>query len=236
MIRTIFFLIYLCVYFVFLFPKLWKITKLEKQGKISEMHNFINEIAQIWGRRLIHRTGSTVHVTGAENIPDGPVLFVSNHQGNFDIPLLLGFIHKPKSFIAKVELEKIPILSTWMKKIKCIFMDREDPRQALKSIKEGIEILKSGHSMVIFPEGTRSKGNEMAEFKKGSLRLATKSKVPIVPITINGSYNILETNKGIIKPATVHITVSSPIYTDHLTKEEENQLTDQVYNTIKSHL
>src|SRR5699024_1808110 len=99
----------------------------------------------------------------------------------------MGYLGVPHGFIAKVELTKFPIVSQWMKEMKCIFMDRSDRRQSLQSIKEGINILKNGHSMVIFPEGTRSKSDAMGEFKAGSMTLATKSGVPIVPITISGS-------------------------------------------------
>ncbi|WZL73132.1 lysophospholipid acyltransferase family protein [Clostridiaceae bacterium 35-E11] len=236
MLRTIWVAIYFVVYLVLLFPQQWKVNRLEKQGKIQELQALLHSIALHWGRRIIKNTGTKVSIYGSDHIPEGPVLFVSNHQGNLDIPLLLGFIDKPKSFIAKIELSKIPVFGKWMERINCIFIDRSDPRQSLRAINQGVEILKNGHSMVIFPEGTRSKGPKMADFKKGSLRLATKAKVPIVPISIQGSYKIMEANGGFIKPAEVSITISEPIYTDQLTKEEENGLSDSVYEIIKNHL
>lgn len=236
MLRTIWMAIYFVVYLVLLFPQQWKISRLEKQGKIKELEALLHDIALRWGRGIVKNTGTKVSVSGSHHIPEGPVLFVSNHQGNLDIPLLLGFIDKPKSFIAKVELSKIPVFGKWMERINCIFIDRNDPRQSLRAINQGVEILKNGHSMVIFPEGTRSQGPKMSDFKKGSLRLATKAKVPIVPITIQGSYKIMEANGGLIKPAEVSITISEPIYTDQLTKEEENGLSDRVYDIIQSHL
>lgn len=236
MFRIIYLGIYLTANLLFLLPFLSKGKKLQAQGRGDELYNFIFDTAYRIGKGLVQRSGSTIHISGQEKIPQGPVLFVSNHQSNFDIPLMMGCINKPKSYIAKIELSNLPLVSQWMKIGKCVFIDRDDPRQSLKAINEGIEILKSGHSMVIFPEGTRSKGPEMQDFKKGSLRLATKSGVPIVPVSISGSYKMMEANKGKIKPADVYITIADPIYTDQLTKEEENNLTDKVYEIIKSNL
>jgi len=227
---------YLVLNLLYLLPFLSKAKRLRDQGRAEEMYDFIFNTAYRVGGGLVKRSGSTVHVSGTEKLPDGPVLFVSNHQSNFDIPLMMGCINKPKSYIAKIELSTLPLVSTWMKIGKCVFIDRDDARQSLKAINEGIGILKKGHSMVIFPEGTRSKGPQTLEFKKGSLRLATKSGVPIVPVTISGSYKMMEANNGKIKPAEVHITIADPIYTDHLTKKEENQLNDRVYEIIKSNL
>ncbi len=99
---------------------------------------------------MVRFTGSTVDVKGLENIPDRHVLFVSNHQSNFDIPLLMGYVPKFKGFVAKIELEKVPVISWWMKKMNCLFLDRNDMRQSLKVIIQGIGLLKAGHTMVVF--------------------------------------------------------------------------------------
>ncbi|MBS3995623.1 MAG: 1-acyl-sn-glycerol-3-phosphate acyltransferase [Alkaliphilus sp.] len=236
MFRLLYLVIYLKANLLYLLPSLWKAKRLEAQGRSDEFYDYIFKICYNFGNGLIKCTGSTVDVSGTEKIPDGSVLFVCNHQSFFDIPLMLGTINKPKSFIAKIETMNIPLISSWMKLGKCVFIDRDDARQSLKAINEGIEILKSGHSMVVFPEGTRSKSSEMLEFKKGSLRLATRSGVPIVPITISGSYKIFEANNVKIKPAHVKITVSEPIFTNNLTKEEESQLSDRVHKIIKDNL
>lgn len=196
---------------------------------------YLDRVSKKWARSMVKMTGSQVIVEGLDNIPEETVLFVSNHQGNFDIPTLLGFLPKLKGFVAKVELERMPIVSTWMKRLNCIFLDRKDPRQSLKTILKGIELLKGGHSMVIFPEGTRSKGTHMGEFKKGSLKLATKSKVPIVPVTINGTYTLLEEKKRITKSKIV-IKVHKPISTAEFDPKEQGDLTDYVYNVIQSGL
>lgn len=161
---------------------------------------------------------------------------MSNHQSNFDIPLLMVYVDKFKGFVAKTELKKVPILRDWMEEINCVFMDRNDLRQSVKTIIEGIKLIKAGNSLVIFPEGTRSKGGPMGEFKAGSFKLATKPKVPIVPITINGSAKLMEQNGNKIKAATVEIYIHPMIETADLTKEEMDKLPDKVKVVIGSKL
>jgi 1-acyl-sn-glycerol-3-phosphate acyltransferase len=234
--RTIYLALYLIFILITNLPLLLKASSLYKKGRVDELYEPIFDTAYRMGMELISATGSKVIVEGEDKIPQGPVLFVSNHQSYTDIPLLMGFINKPKSYIAKIELSKLPLISKWMKIGKCVLIDRSDPRQSLRAINEGVEILKKGHSLVIFPEGTRSKSSEMSDFKKGSLRLATKAKVPIVPVTIDGSYKIFEGNDGRIKPANIRMIMADPIYTDNLTKEDENALSDRVYEIIKGNL
>ena len=115
-------------------------------------------------------------------------------------------------------------------------MDRSSLKKSAAAIIEGVNILKNGYSLVIFPEGTRSKGGPMCEFKAGSFKLATKAKVPIVPVTINGSYKLMEANNNMIKPAEVDLYIHPMIETYNLTKEEEKQLHTVVENIIKSKL
>ena len=161
---------------------------------------------------------------------------MSNHQSNFDIPLFLVYVEKHKGFVAKTELKKIPILRTWMEHINCVFMDRNDLRQSVKTIIEGIKVIKEGHSLVIFPEGTRSKGGPMGEFKAGSFKLATKPKAPIVPVTIKNSSKIMEQNGNKIKPADVEIYIHPMVETVNLSKQEVDALPDQVKTIIASKL
>lgn len=236
MIRTILWFIYFWLYLIAIEPTLIRINRLSKMGQIAERDRLTAQIAKNWARSLIRFAGVTVTLNGEEKIPSGPVLFVSNHQGNFDIPLLLGYINKPKAFIAKIELLKLPMIRTWMTHMQCVFMDRSDIRQSLKVINQAADHLKKGYSMVIFPEGTRSKGETLGEFKPGSLKLGLKAGVPIVPITISGSYKIMEQNGFIIKPAHVEIIISDPIPTIGLTKEQAAELPEKVYQMIKQGL
>ena len=214
-----------------------KIEEFDANGQTIEKYKYIHQESSKWAGSFLKLSGAKVKVFGAENIPaDIPVLFVSNHQSNFDIPLLMYHIDKPKGFIAKKELEKIPMISEWMNFMGCIFMDRSSLRKSASAIIDGIKILKSGQSLVIFPEGTRSKGGPIGEFKSGSFKLATKPKVPIVPVTINGSYKIMEGNGNKIKPADIELYIHEPIYTDNLSKEEEADLPKRVQDIVASKL
>ena len=107
--------------------------------------------------------------------PFGYLVFVANHQSDFDIPLIAAYAGKPLGFVAKKEMKKVPIVRDWMEMIKCSFIDRDSARKSMEAILKAIETVKSGHSMVIYPEGTRNKGYLELEFKAGSFKLATKS-------------------------------------------------------------
>ncbi|WP_261176916.1 1-acyl-sn-glycerol-3-phosphate acyltransferase [Anaerobacillus sp. CMMVII] len=159
---------------------------------------------------------------------------VSNHQGNFDIPILLGFLERPIGFISKVEVKKLPIVRDWMVYMNCVFLDRQDRRQAIKAINQGAENIKKGTSIVIFPEGTRSKGMEMNPFKSGSFKLAQKAEATIVPIAINGSYRIMEKNGNRIKPAKVTVTILPNIQPEVYQQKDLKELALEVHELINN--
>ena len=239
MIRTIWWFIYFWCYVFSTIPTLIKVKKLDQAHRYTEKDAIVDREAKKWARKLIQLTGSTVTVTGEEHIPkEGAVLFVCNHQGNFDIPILLGYIDKPKAFISKIEVKRFPIIGAWMQMMNCVFMDRKDLRQQLQAINQGAEHLKHGYSLVIFPEGTRSKKDKMNKFKPGSLKLATKTGVPIVPITIKGSYKIMEANLFgfLVQPAQIEVIVSPPIYIQEAEKVDVKQLASQLEETIAKQL
>jgi 1-acyl-sn-glycerol-3-phosphate acyltransferase len=202
---------------------------------MKKRKEYIHAVSSKWAKIVIKISGARINIIGLENLPkDETVLFVSNHQSNFDIPLLLSTIDVPKGFIAKKELENWPIISSWAKYINCIFMDRDNLRKSAASIIEGINLLKSGYSMVIFPEGTRSKGQPVDEFKGGSFKLATKSKCLIVPLTINGTYKLLEANHNLIKGANIELIIHTPIDVTKLGKEDLENLPETVHSIISN--
>lgn len=233
MIRTIGWFLY---FFLYQFISLFFLIQyyiLGLIGKKEIQQKYLYNITSIWARQMVKAAGGTVEVIGTENIPQNQnVLFVSNHQGNFDIPIFIGFVPTLKGFVAKEELGKMPILSTWMRLMHCIFLNRKDTRRALQSINLGIQYLKEGKNLVIFPEGTRSKGNPMREFKKGSLKLAIKAGVPVVPVTINGSYKLLEEKGFEITPGHVKIIIHAPIHVKELSNEDKNNLAQIVQQQI----
>ena len=123
-----------------------------------------------------------------------------------------------------------------MMELKCIFIDRSDRRSALKVIDDGIQSLQEGQSMVIFPEGTRGEGREINPFKPGSLRLATRSNVPIVPIAIDGTYQIYEKNKRKIEASDLTLAILDPIYPEQYQSLKHKQLAADIQHMITNKL
>ncbi len=237
MIRTIIWFIYFWYYLIITYPLLVKVKKLHKNGKTQEMEQLTFKVARNWARKLVKLTGSTIEVRGQENLPEkGPFVIVSNHQGNFDIPILIGYLECPIGFISKVEVKKLPIIRDWMTYMNCVFLDRKNPRQAVKVINQGAENVKNGTPIVIFPEGTRSKGLKMNEFKAGSFKLAEKASATIVPVAIKGSYQIMEQNGNRMKPAHVKVTILPNITAAKYQKHDLNRLAKQVQETIFNEL
>ena len=142
------------------------------------------------------------------------VLYVGNHRSYFDI--LVGYVTVPglTGFVAKKEMLKIPLLRDWMHRVNCLFLDRVNIKEGLKTILEGIEKVKSGISIWIFPEGTRNENKDMTEllpFHEGSLKIAQKSGCPVIPVAITGTARIFEDHLPFIKPSHVVIRYGEPI-------------------------
>ena len=133
--------------------------------------------------------------------------------------------------MAKEELFKIPLYGKWIARIRSVFIERDDPKASLKAIKEGISYIEDGFSLAIFPEGTRSKGPVPGPFQKGALKLATKPGVPIIPVSLNGSYKMFE-EKGYLTSANIDIIIHEPIETKGLSRQEEKALSDKVEKTV----
>lgn len=186
----------------------------------------IYKLMQDVSRRMIKAAGTTVEVKGLENLPaKGPVVYMATHKGLYDSPVLASIIDESCIYIGKEEMKKFPIMGDWFNATGSIYLARDDMKQSLKAILDGIGELKQGQSIVIFPEGTRSKGEEMGSFKAGSFKLATKAKVPIVPIAIQNTHKVLEASgqKGIGK-ATVYVNIGKPIDVASLSAEEIKML------------
>ena len=234
--RTIYF--YLCFIINLIgksFEKI-KFNSIKKHKTREEADLYVFKVATDWSNFVLRAAGLNLTVKGKENIPNEPCVFVGNHQSNFDTPVILSNMNRLSGAVAKKEMKKIPIMSYWMRQIHCVFMDRENPREALKAIAEGVENLKNGYSMIIFPEGTRSRSNNMGEFKKGSMRLAIKAGVPIVPITFYDTYKAMEGNNGKIKKANAKLIIDKPIYLEGMSKEEKANISEVVQNIIQNNL
>lgn len=178
--------------------------------------------------RMIKAADTEVIVQGKENLPkEGPVLYMATHKGQYDSFVLASLLEDTPIFIGKEEMKKMPIFSKWFNAMGCIYLARDDMKQSMQAILEGIKELQGGQSIVIYPEGTRSKSTEMGEFKAGSFKLATKSKVPIVPIAIQNTHKVLE-ETGRIQKATVYVNIGKPIETKDLSSQEQKELPKKV--------
>ena len=175
--RSICIAVYVFFYLIFTTPMRARLKKLEKTDP-QEASRIAQEQVQKVFKHLLKISGVTIEVNGLENIPDEASLFVGNHSSYFDIIVTGATIPGGVGFVAKDSLGKIPGLSSWMKHIHCLFLDRSDVRKGLQTILEGVDYLKEGYSMCIYPEGTRSTTGELGEFKGGSLKMAQRAKAP----------------------------------------------------------
>ncbi len=235
--RTILWFLYFWIILLRYLPTLHKIKKLDREGRAEERDRLMERSVANWAKSLLKVAGVRVEVLGQENIPQGqPVVFVGNHQGNFDIPILLAFLDCPHGFVAKIETQKIPLIRSWMKYLRCVFLDRDNPRQAMGAIGEAAKILQDGHSVILFPEGTRSRGNQMRAFQSGGFRIAVKSGASVVPLVINGSYKVMEAHGFWIHPASVRLTILPPVELSSMDREEKKQLHIRLYDQIEKEL
>lgn len=172
--------------FVFLFLVLsiplliaeWLIGKWNPSLKDKSSLAIVN-----WAFRVVlFLSGTKMKIVGEENVPkDIAVLYVGNHRSYFDVVMTYTRVPRPTGYIAKKEMLRYPLLMHWMKNLHCLFLDREDIKAGMKTILEAINLIKSGVSICVFPEGTRNKSEQMIPFKEGSLKMAEKSGCPIVP-------------------------------------------------------
>ena len=211
-----------------------KIEAAKAAGDYEEERKNILAATSSWGPMIMDMFGCDLVVEGLENLPEeGPVVIVGNHQGYADIAAYFAAFRKFQfGFVAKKELAKIPLYGKWMPRIRSVFIERDDPRASLEAIKAGVDLIEKGFSLVIYPEGTRSKGPIPGPFMKGSLKLATKPGVPIVPVSMHGTYKMYE-QTGVIRPATIRIIVHEPIETKGLSRQEERELNDRVEKIVK---
>ena len=181
------------------------------------------KIIQRMFRIVLAASGVKVTVKGRERIPkDTAVLYVGNHRSYFDI--LVGYTTVPDlmGFVAKVEMLKIPLLSHWMKNVNCLFLDRQNIKEGLKTILQGIEKVKNGVSVWIFPEGTRNRNEEVTDllpFKEGSLKIAEKTGCAIIPVAMVGTAEVFEKHLPFIRRSHVIVEYGEPIYTKELEPE-----------------
>lgn len=225
MIRFICVAFFLILYLILSIPVFvveWLIGKFNREKRDYSSLRIVQ-----WGFKVILKiTGVDVTVIGEENVPDEPVLFIGNHRSYFDILLTYSRCRRLTGYVAKKEMENIPLLSTWMKYLYCLFLDRENMKEGLKTILQAIDYVKNGISICIFPEGTRNPGEElsMLPFKEGALKIAEKTGCAIIPISMNNTAEIFENHFPRIKKTHVVIEYGKPIYPKELDKETRKHL------------
>lgn len=204
---------------IILMPLTWIISKINpvagEKTILAIMKSLFNSMMFLSGIKLT--------VIGEENVPkDKPVLYIGNHKSNFDTIITYARVPGRCGYIAKDNLEKIPVLRGWMKRIHCLFLNRENTREGLKTILTAIDYIKDGVSMTIFPEGGRNKTDEPTlPFHEGSFKLSTKTGCPIIPMAISNSEHILETHMPFIRATHVVLQYGKPIIPDELAPEDK---------------
>lgn len=212
------------------YKKSLRFAKECENGNFEPGYNNVKELA----KGVMKASGARVIYHGLENLPEEKgVLFVGNHQSLFDIPLVLQVMESPTAFVGKDSLAKVPGINFWLPSFGCVYMKRDDLRQSMKAILQAGENMKKGLNMVIFPEGTRSRGEGHNEFKKGSLKPATMAKTAIVPFYIDGSYKLFEGNgKHRVTPDEVHVYFGEAISLKDKDRAAQKELADQIEGIV----
>jgi 1-acyl-sn-glycerol-3-phosphate acyltransferase len=227
------------LYLLFVFP--WTFlcsiiallsTFVERSGRTY------HKVALFWSKVCLLAAGVKIEVDGSELIPrDQPVIFMSNHQGNFDILALFQAIPIRFNWLAKEELFKIPLFGRSMQSAGYIPINRGDGRDSLKSLDRAAELVRGGTSIAIFPEGTRSNDGRLLPFKRGGFILASKAGVPIIPVSISGSMKINPPNNIFcILPGVIRIKFSPPVQTGTNGENQQMSVMEQVRMAITAGL
>ncbi|MBI5117339.1 1-acyl-sn-glycerol-3-phosphate acyltransferase [Candidatus Poribacteria bacterium] len=205
------------------------VTLFQPRGEVS--YWFI----RTWARLLLWTCRVRIEVRGLENVPrEGTFIIMSTHNSHFDIPVLVKEIPRQFRIVAKKVLFKIPVFGWIMSAAGYVSVDRGDQKQAFASLDRAAERVRSGMPLLIFPEGTRSVDGSLGAFKKGGFVLATKARVPIVPVVIEGTYHVLPKTTWRICPGAVKATFAEPIDTSAYSYETKEQLMERVRAAMQS--
>ncbi len=193
----------------------------------------IHRYAKTWGRVALLANGVCVKIEGLEHLHQGsPYIFMSNHQGSYDIFTLLGYLPFQFKWLAKRELFSIPVLGWAMAAAGYISIDREGTRETVAAMNRAAQKIRKGMSVILFPEGSRSPDGFIHPFKKGGFSLAIKSGVPIVPIAIAGTRDIMPKDKLTLRPGGVRIRIGEPIETVRCSMKDRATLMGKVGEAI----
>ncbi len=203
---------------------------------VSKNGDIPHLVGRYWARSILWVSRVKVDVGGSTHIDSSiSYVFMANHQSFFDIPVLLGHLPCQFRWLAKIELFKIPLFGRAMRGAGYISIDRSNRSAAIESLETAAQRIKDGVSVLIFPEGTRSRDGHLQPFKKGGFFLAIDSGVPIVPIVIQGTQKIMPKKTLRIQPGQVKIDVHTPIESKDYRRENKDDLIEKVRNVFSYH-
>ncbi len=186
-----------------------------------------------WGRVLCRAAGVKVEINGLDHLNDqGPYIFAANHQSQFDIFAIQGYFPFDFRWLAKKELFEVPLFGQAMHRAENIPVDRAHSRQAVKSLDEAAQRIADGTSVIIFPEGTRSHDGSLLPFKAGAMVLAIKAKVPVVPVAITGSYEVMPMRSLLPRPGRIRIRIGEPFATSGYDLKQKHELAEFLQHKV----
>ncbi len=192
---------------------------------------FVHKVQQFWSRSFFWLMFLPVSVDGQEHIvPGQSYVFVANHQSMFDVWLVYGWLPVIFKWLMKAELRKVPFVGTGCKAAGHIFIDRRNTKAAMESLKEVEKQLVNGVCTVIFPEGTRSLNGEVGRFKRGAFQIAWDLGLPVIPLSLDGCYEVLPKGKPFVYHAPVHMHIGEPI--DLKQFSDPNEAIEAVRNAV----
>jgi len=223
------------ILFLFVSIPIFPVVLLIGKFNRSKRDYFSLRLVQWAFKVLWNIAGVQLTVIGEENIPDEPVLYIGNHRSLFDIVIAYSRCQRLTGYVSKKEIEKVPLLSTWMKFLYCLFLDRNNTKEGLKTILQAIDYIKQGISICIFPEGSRNKGEELTllPFKEGAFKIATKTNCAIIPMSLNNTNSIFEKQFPRMRKTKVIIEYGKPIYPDDLAPEDKKRIGTYVSNILQ---
>lgn len=202
--------------------------------KVRPRTRWVTPIMRLWARVFLFVTATRTKVEGLEHIdPDASYVFTGNHTSNIDIPLMIAYLPVSVRFLAKKELFSVPILSGAMRGVHMVRTDRVAGTSAHREINRQVDrVVEEGLSLVIYPEGTRSRDARLKPFKKGAFRIAIDNGLPVVPVTTFGAERVWRPGWWLIFGGKVRMVIHEPIPTDAMGPDDIDVLRDQVRNIV----
>ncbi len=185
-----------------------------------------------WGPGLLWLAGAKLHVHGSSDLPKGaPCIYYANHQSLYDIPALCPALPQALYFVAKKEILKVPVFGWGMWAIGMVFVDRSNPDRARISMQKAVKAIQKGKHILAFPEGTRSRSGELQGFKKGIIHVAKNGQIPMVPIAIVGSKEVLG-HDGKLRKGVIHVRIGTSISAEQIGSMNIRELNDMAHRKL----